>query len=1196
MLLAVSFVLRAQSDIAFQHINTLNGLTDNNVSYAATDKNGFLWICTAEGLHRYDGRSLQAFYKENYPALGNNSIREVICDNTNRIWIRSFGGYISMLDEERRWHEIKIKQADTVATIYNIINTKSRGVVLFRGSNQFKPEKPGSLNYNNWHFAGDTLFNARLTFSSKIDEDRVIFIGSDVLFIMDYQQGKITFSKKIPGITSACPFNANTLLVSIWGRGVQQLSIADGNLIPMQTGTDQYGLPLPPGVISLRRMADNRYIVGTSYNGVYIFDKNAGLLKRYHHDPLNARSIGSDHIFNMLCDTSGYVFITSITSGLSYFNVFNKQASSITAFNDKKNGMLIDGYVNAITANNDGTYWVGAYNQLVKWNRKTGESLFYDFGKTSWGLALRGNDEITCMVKDSAGRIWAGTGNNGVVVLSPAGAVLKQFYTDSLHMPSNAVTGITFYNGHMWIATSRGICRFNAATMQPAPFAHNHPLRSFHNIETENIWFSSNGDAWIGERRGGWRYSSQTNKLEKIVTQSGSFSINISSFAEDAHGRIYVGGRFGMSVVENGRVIKEYNRLSGLRGDRCESMLKDTHGRIWIENDNCIVRFDPADSSFVVFDERAGLSPYGFRTGAVFRENNGLLFFGSEKGMSWFHPDSLVLPRTALKLSISSIQTSDTLMQMAQESTVHLQSRNNIIFRFSAIDLGRPKSIFIRYRLAGFDEGWTPSLDAYEVRYNLLPPGEYVLEAEASVDGHNWTKAQYPVHVMVHPVFWQTWWFKVLAAFIAASIIYVALLRRERRIKRQAEAKARQEQLRTQGLLHQLETEQVINYFATSLSGLHNIDDVLWDVVKNCISKLGFEDCVIYLFNKEKNVLIQKAAYGPKNIDYREIFNRIEIPLGSGIVGAVGETRQSEMISDTSKDPRYIPDDAVRLSEIAVPITGSNGILGVIDSEHPRAGFYTPWHLQILTAISILVANKIEQLQAEMTSRQKEVELARLQRDVATSQLTATRAQMNPHFIFNALNSVQQYILQGNTDEANKYLSRFSRLQREILNHCDQPFISLQKETDMLKMYLELEQLRFNGTFDFSIAVDDDVDAGEVTLPPMVLQPFVENAIWHGLMPRTGQRKVSVMFRLINDETLHCTILDNGVGRKAAADNKKQNGTVNHASKGLSLVYERLHLLEQQFQKPFKATIHDMVDENGAASGTRVEIVLHTVI
>lgn len=450
------------------------------------------------------------------------------------------------------------------------------------------------------------------------------------------------------------------------------------------------------------------------------------------------------------------------------------------------------------------------------------------------------------------------------------------------------------------------------------------------------------------------------------------------------------------------------------------------------------------------------------------------------------------------------------------------------------------------------------------------------------------------LHIPLLFFFAQKWVLRFLAALTLAIIFYLAFIRKERKRKEKAEDRAAAEEMRAETLQYQLEIEQVINYFATKVSTLHNVEDVLWDVVRSCISQLGFQDCVIYMLDENKKVLVQKAAYGPKNIDYREIFNRIEIPLGSGIVGTVGATGVAEIINDTSKDARYIPDDAVRLSEIAVPITGSNGVMGVIDSEHADEGFYTYRHLRILNTIAAMVANKTEQLQAEANIRNKEIELARLQRDVATSQLTATRAQMNPHFIFNSLNSIQQFILQGNSDEANKYLSRFSRLQREILHHCDHAFIPLKKEMDMLQMYLEIEQLRFNGSFDFLVTADRVVDTEEIKIPPMILQPFVENAIWHGLMPKEGSKKVTVFFTIDdNEEMLHCVITDNGIGRHAAAERRNASGPhAEHVSKGMALVHERLHLLQQQLGQPFTSCIDDVTDGDGIVVGTRVELVV----
>ncbi len=235
-----------------------------------------------------------------------------------------------------------------------------------------------------------------------------------------------------------------------------------------------------------------------------------------------------------------------------------------------------------------------------------------------------------------------------------------------------------------------------------------------------------------------------------------------------------------------------------------------------------------------------------------------------------------------------------------------------------------------------------------------------------------------------------------------------------------------------------------------------------------------------------------------------------------------------------------------------------------------------------------------EKLTTEQAARESERLLAEVNQELTNQQLTALRAQMNPHFIFNALNSIQKYIMTGNVDEANSYLSKFSKLQRMILSYCDENFITLDKEINMLQLYLELEQLRLTDDFTFSIEVDDDIDPEEIQIPPMMLQPFAENAIWHGLVPKEGLKKLTIRFFMPTQDVLRCIVEDNGIGRAAAGKNKAEklkDSTINK-SKGLSLVYNRLAILERKYEREFSVAIRDKVDSNQLALGTVVELTI----
>lgn len=177
---------------------------------------------------------------------------------------------------------------------------------------------------------------------------------------------------------------------------------------------------------------------------------------------------------------------------------------------------------------------------------------------------------------------------------------------------------------------------------------------------------------------------------------------------------------------------------------------------------------------------------------------------------------------------------------------------------------------------------------------------------------------------------------------------------------------------------------EALNNLMASILGKVNIYEIAWEITKNTIGLLGFEDCVIYLLDKEKNELNQIAAYGAKISSENEILNEISIPLGKGIVGSVAKTGIPEIVSDTSKDKRYIVDDKTRLSEIAVPIIDHDEIIGVIDSEHTSKNFFTEDHLKTLQTIASLAATQLKNALSlqlrEKAEREKEIVLKDLQK------------------------------------------------------------------------------------------------------------------------------------------------------------------------------------------------------------------------
>lgn len=285
--------------------------------------------------------------------------------------------------------------------------------------------------------------------------------------------------------------------------------------------------------------------------------------------------------------------------------------------------------------------------------------------------------------------------------------------------------------------------------------------------------------------------------------------------------------------------------------------------------------------------------------------------------------------------------------------------------------------------------------------------------------------------------------------------------------------------------------EDVLIYFSKSLLGE---EDILWDMAKNCISKLGFEDCVIYLVDNN-NLLVPKAAHGPKNTHNIED-GPIEIPLGQGICGHVAKTAKAEIVNDTSKDPRYIKDGAAGLSEICVPITCDGVLYGVIDCEHPEPDFFTDRHLKMLSAIASISAIKIKSArdcQALMEERNRLIQMKEEMVDLKSRTLSS---QLNPHFVFNALNSIQYFITSEKKKLALEYLSMFSKLIRFYLGQLGQESVNLKDEVDMLHSYLDLQKLRYDGLFEYTISLQKNCkNPEEAIIPSLVVQTLFENLI-----------------------------------------------------------------------------------------------------
>lgn len=213
------------------------------------------------------------------------------------------------------------------------------------------------------------------------------------------------------------------------------------------------------------------------------------------------------------------------------------------------------------------------------------------------------------------------------------------------------------------------------------------------------------------------------------------------------------------------------------------------------------------------------------------------------------------------------------------------------------------------------------------------------------------------------------------------------------------------------------------------------------------------------------------------------------------------------------------------------------------------------------------------------------------EKEILRMEQTMLRSQMNPHFIFNSLNSIKLYIINNDKDKAVYYLNKFSKLIRAILTTSQEKDITLHDELATMQLYMNIENIRFSNKINFEIAVDEGINTNQIKIPSMILQPFLENAIWHGLSSKEGEKNVSIEVRKLTDVNVQIVIQDNGIGRKRSSE-INSNKTLNRKSIGIKLTQDRLENYFKNEEGEYAIAIEDLYNSSQSPIGTKVTINL----
>lgn len=1151
---------RAQlPDYYVKMLTEQQGLIPSEFIGIAKDQQGFLWLLSQNRVQRYDGKQSWSFPVDD--------ATEIIIDKQDRKWLLTRAEVKLFVNDYTGFTPIpyatgKNRRPVSLINAWNgLYLLMSDGFLVFdeRSQTFIQPDSPILPAISNIGTANST------------HEKFLFFSTADSIYSLEWTTKRL-LSLPTRRTLAIIPLSENDVLVST--RGLQTFYADFEKKVTRPVGTvhaDRTGRSKFMQIYSGVKMKPDHFLL-SSTQGLLEYEYCSGQFRApafyYKGDVLN-NTLSVRRLFK---DPNGVVYMTH-ADGVAFCNPLKKGINYLRYYT-KDNVSLPEIDIRSFAEDKNGTLWIATLNGLASLDMKTGALKVVS-------ASMDGSTINYPSVRDLAYHrdlLWVGTAGKGVWLYNIETGKFRRpvFDTDSVGRSTERTFTTEFTwrivplaDGDVFVGGGNYCYKVNGQTLKVTRFT-----KSLFSGSTRSGTQDSSGRIWRGANNG---LVCVDPSFRFLFSIRDSFpDKRIASLCEWKKDRMLVGSK-GVFEIQSGKgKIISFKQVDWMPANRFVFCITtDPWGKIWLGADEGLYCHDPGTGKTTRYDGSDNVQPQGFNTNGLYMAKNGLLFAGGKSGMNYFDPLRFQSERTKLTPSIASfvVNGDDSTFFMNKQPLIIPYASRNISINISAPDYQRPFRIQYRYTLSSKKNNWIHNGNARFVQLNNLSPGRYQLIASVSHDGINWFDAEKPVHFTILLPWWKQWWFVALVMLAALGSLWTlySLRQKRRRLK---------------------QYQKTIDYFAHSGFEHSTVEDILWDVARNCISGLGFEDCVIYLVDPERNVLVQKAAYGAKSPRHFEILNPIEIPVGKGITGHVAATGVAEIIGDTTRDKRYVVDDETRCSEITVPIIHKGNVIGIIDAESRKKYFFTKEHLETLKTIASICSAKISRGMAVAEMKKAEEHLAILNTKMLETKFMNLRLQMNPHFLFNSLNSIQHLIVSQQTNEAYKYLSVFSAFLRSVLQYSDKTVIKLDEELKMLDMYIRLELLGSDKAFDYSIDIDEQLEPEDILIPPLIIQPLVENAIWHGLMHKEKNRVLTISFKNSTDEHMVCTVDDNGIGRdKASSIGKNNLNNFAYQSKSTALIKERLRLLEIKTGMPASIEVEDKLLE-GKSAGTSIRVTI----
>ena len=1045
----------------FEHLSLEQGLSQSSVFCILQDSKGFLWICTQDGLNKYDGYDFTIYrpMPGDSESLSDSYILSLYEDEDRTLWIGTYGRGLNSLDLDTgkitRFPfdgQVGESLAGEVVTAITQDGRGSLWIGTNRGLNRYDSESQQFRLYE--HLDGDPDSLAHNTIATMFqDRDGYLWIGTEGggLDRFDPRSERFTHYQAVGSdpyslgsnfVTAIHQDSEGTLWIGTANAGLDRFDPSTGRFTHYRHDPDDANSLGGDSVTAIQQDPFGRLWIGTRNQGISRYDPQTNTFIHVQHDPREPDSLGDNWVASLYLDRAGLLWVGTLGNGLSYVGC---PGASFTHYRADPYApdSLSDDFVWAIHEDPEGWLWVGTYGAgLDRLDRDTGE--WQHFRHLPDDPNSLSQDVVRAIAQDRKGMLWIGTEGGGLDRLDLETGLFTHYRHDPARSSSlssdQVLTLYVDYTGALWIGTRHGLNRLDSAEGKFSRYTvGNNVIRAIHRDRTDKLW--------IGGESGLYRLDLETSEwmvFREGPAERGGLSVNsILSIHEDAQGVLWLGtfgGGLNRLDPHTGQV-SHYREAEGLPSDIVYGILEDEYGHLWMSTNAGISMFDPTPGHFTNYGVADGLQSKEFNAGAFHKGSTGEMFFGGVHGFNSFHPHSVKRNPYVPPIVFTALQQSGTGLETVQlaegiEQVTLRWPDNSFEFEATALSFCQPERNQYAYMLEGLDREWVQTGTQRTGRYPNLPGKTYTLRVKGSNNDGVWNNEGSSLSVKVIPPFWTTWWFRGLVIFSVVFGIVAGYRLRVRSIQARSRDLELQVAERTRTLAERTrETErrkQELEALYRADAELHrhlSLDEVHQALVGIAVDILEADKSALLVWDEAREKLVLRFARG-----YRpETIAEMEFSPDEGTVGRVASTGKPVAVKDARTDPRVSRRETITEPEgirsfMQVPIEIGGEVFGVFSADYTLPRAFGQEEKRLFLALAQRAALAIDTAQLHEKSQELAVveERNRLARDLHDA---VTQTLFSSSLIAEALPELWE----SDQTEGRKLLNDLKQLSRGAL-------------------------------------------------------------------------------------------------------------------------------------------------------------------